>query len=91
MSCLLYTGYCLILFERSIFGYSEILESTQVYAVCTTVDFLEYQKSRVERGYFQKKNTQIIRLQIIRGHLGSIYPVDLISDVSSQWQLILSN
>lgn len=55
MSCLLYTGYCLILFERSIFGYSEILESTQVYAVCTTVDFLEYQKSRVERGYFQKK------------------------------------
>ena len=56
MSCLLYTGYCLILFERSIFGYSEILESTQVYAVCTTVDFLEYQKSRVERGYFHRKS-----------------------------------
>ena len=57
MSCLLYTGYCLILFERSIFGYSEILESTRVYADCTTVDFLEYQKSIVGRkGYFQKKN-----------------------------------
>ena len=57
MSCLLYTGYCLILFERSIFGYSEILESTQVYAVCTTVDFLEYQKSIVGRkGLFSKKN-----------------------------------
>ena len=45
MSCLLYTGYCLTLFERSIFGCSEILESTRVYAVCTTVDFPEYQKS----------------------------------------------
>ena len=44
MSCLLYTGYCLILFESSIFGYSEILESTRVHTACTTVDFLEYQK-----------------------------------------------
>ena len=58
MSCLLYTGYCLILFERSIFGYSEILESTRVYADCTTVDFLEYQKSiEGRKGLFSKKKT----------------------------------
>ena len=67
MSCLLYTEYCLILFERSIFGYSEILERTRANAVgmsCTTVGFREqnhWKFSRVEKGHFRQKSTQIIQ------------------------------